>query len=278
MATQKFYVRRNVANDVEPKRGHCSLNPNVGTAVIKVKDFTRMNPLEFHGLKFHKDPQDLIDEVYKIVEIMRVSPVENAELSVINSKELLKFGSNEKRKGGLMMWVLLIRRNSKRSSRHGCSQFWQKFFGQVSLAKGVARVTWENVRPGMDNCFGCGKSGYKVKDFQLKAIKRTQVVTFKVLNEPIMSWEEVDYALKGQFISFLKSRKIISKGCIYHLIRVRDIDSETPTLESVLIVNEFLEMFLDDLSGIPPEREIDFALTSPRYDLYSSLPYGSDRT
>ncbi|XP_049406234.1 uncharacterized protein LOC125869865 [Solanum stenotomum] len=39
---------------------------------------------------------------------------------------------------------------------------------------------------------------------------------------------------------------------------VRDVDSKTPTLESVPIVNEFPKVFPDDLPGIPPEREIDF--------------------
>ncbi|KAH0781380.1 hypothetical protein KY290_000978 [Solanum tuberosum] len=65
---------------------------------------------------------------------------------------------------------------------------------------------------------------------------------------------------KGQFVSCLKAKKIISKGCIYHLVRVRDVDSETPTLQSVPIVNEFLGRFPDELHGIPPKREIDFGI------------------
>ncbi|WMV37349.1 hypothetical protein MTR67_030734 [Solanum verrucosum] len=104
---------------------------------------------------------------------------------------------------------------------------------------------------GLDGCFGCGKSNHKVKDFPLQANKgkngrqarpsgseldmvdfdsilgidwlhacyasidyRNRLVTFKVLNEPIMSWEGGNNVLKGQFISFLKARKMISKGCI----------------------------------------------------------------
>ncbi|KAH0765186.1 hypothetical protein KY285_001057 [Solanum tuberosum] len=43
-------------------------------------------------------------------------------------------------------------------------------------------------------------------------------------------------------------------------VLVRDVDSETPPLESVPIVNEFEEVFLDDLPGIPLEREIDFGI------------------
>lgn len=44
--------------------------------------------------------------------------------------------------------------------------------------------------------------------------------------------------------------KMIYKGWIYHLVRFRNMDSETPTLDSFLIVNEFPEVFPNDLSGI----------------------------
>ncbi|WMV09563.1 hypothetical protein MTR67_002948, partial [Solanum verrucosum] len=65
---------------------------------------------------------------------------------------------------------------------------------------------------------------------------------------------------KGPFFSCLKARKMISKGCIYHLVRVRDVDSETTALESVPAVNECLEVFPDDLPSIPPQREINFCI------------------
>ncbi|XP_070054444.1 uncharacterized protein [Nicotiana tomentosiformis] len=54
--------------------------------------------------------------------------------------------------------------------------------------------------------------------------------------------------------------KMINKGCIYHLVRLTDIDAEAPTLESVPVVNEFPEVFPDELPGIPPYREIDFGI------------------
>jgi len=61
---------------------------------------------------------------------------------------------------------------------------------------------------------------------------------------------------KGRVVSGLKDRKMISKGCTYHLVRVRDKDSETPTPESVPVVNVFLEMIPVNLLGVPLEKEI----------------------
>ena len=58
----------------------------------------------------------------------------------------------------------------------------------------------------------------------------------------------------GLFISYLKDRKIIYKGYIYHLVWVKGSRVESPTLESIPIVF----VFRKDLPGVPPKREIDF--------------------
>ncbi|WMV25524.1 hypothetical protein MTR67_018909 [Solanum verrucosum] len=47
---------------------------------------------------------------------------------------------------------------------------------------------------------------------------------------------------------------MISKGCIHHLVQVRDMDFVTPTFELVPIVNEFLKVFPDYLPGVSTER------------------------
>ncbi|KAH0658050.1 hypothetical protein KY289_026798 [Solanum tuberosum] len=97
-------------------------------------------------------------------------------------------------------------------------------------------------------------------------------------DEPILEWKGSSLVPMGRFISYLKARKMISKGYLYHLVRVKDSSSESPTLESVLVVNEFPEVFPDDIPGVPPEREIDFGIdllpdTQPIYiPLYRMAP------
>lgn len=79
---------------------------------------------------------------------------------------------------------------------------------------------------------------------------------------------------KGKFISYLKARKLISKGCIYHLVRVKSDDVNSPTLESVPVVNEFPDVFPYDLPGVPPNREIDFGIdVLPETKPISIQPY-----
>ena len=76
--------------------------------------------------------------------------------------------------------------------------------------------------------------------------------------------------LQGQLISYLRARKMISKGCVYNLVRLKDSNSETPTLELVQVVNKFSDVFLEDLPGVSPIREIDFGIellpdTQPKF-------------
>ncbi|KAG5568314.1 hypothetical protein H5410_064671 [Solanum commersonii] len=87
---------------------------------------------------------------------------------------------------------------------------------------------------------------------------RTRVVKFQFPNEPVLEWNSSSAVPKGRFISYLKARKLVSKGCIYHLVQVNDSSAEVPPIQSVPVVKEFPEVFLDDLPGVPPEREIDF--------------------
>ncbi|WMV55078.1 hypothetical protein MTR67_048463 [Solanum verrucosum] len=54
--------------------------------------------------------------------------------------------------------------------------------------------------------------------------------------------------------------------------RVKDVESETPSLELVRVVNEFPKVFPEDLPGIPLEREIDFGIDVLPDTLPISIP------
>ncbi|XP_070034287.1 uncharacterized protein [Nicotiana tomentosiformis] len=89
---------------------------------------------------------------------------------------------------------------------------------------------------------------------------RTNIVSFEFPGKPVLEWKGDAVAPNGKFISYLKAIKMISKGYIYHLVRVRDADAHSPTLQSVPIVYDFSEVFPEDLHGVPPDQEIDFGI------------------
>lgn len=83
--------------------------------------------------------------------------------------------------------------------------------------------------------------------------------------------------LKGRFSSHLKVRRMITMFFINHIVRVRDMDVEQPVLQYIVVVSEFLNVFPDELSNIPPQWEFDFAIlilfgTEPIYTPYRKAP------
>jgi len=57
------------------------VSPIVSGAAFRVRDFIKMNPLEFYGSKVEEDPKEFLYEVYKILDIMGVTLVEKVELA-----------------------------------------------------------------------------------------------------------------------------------------------------------------------------------------------------
>ncbi|KAL0544228.1 hypothetical protein IC582_019341 [Cucumis melo] len=61
-------------------------------------------------------------------------------------------------------------------------------------------------------------------------------------------------------ISVLKAEKLLRKGCTAFLAHILVVHREKLKLEDVPVVKEFLDVFPDDLSGLPPNREIEFTI------------------
>ncbi|XP_070057175.1 uncharacterized protein [Nicotiana tomentosiformis] len=90
-----------------------------------------------------------------------------------------------------------------------------------------------------------------------------KVARFYFPGEPAIKSKGDIATPKGTFISYLRARKMITKGCFYHLVGVREAEAKPLTIQSVQVVSEFPDVFPDELSSIPPEREIEFAIDAP---------------
>ena len=53
-----------------------------------LRDFSRINPPNFYGSKVDENPQEFIDEVYKILYAMGVSSSEKVELAKYQLKDM----------------------------------------------------------------------------------------------------------------------------------------------------------------------------------------------
>ena len=75
-------------------------------------------------------------------------------------------------------------------------------------------------------------------------------------------------------ISALEAKRLLLKGCESYLAHVVDTSVIEVNLENVLVVCEFPDVFLEDLSGLLPDRELDFGIeVLPGSALSFILPY-----
>ncbi|WMV30435.1 hypothetical protein MTR67_023820, partial [Solanum verrucosum] len=75
-----------------------------------------------------------------------------------------------------------------------------------------------------------------------------------------LEWEWVDKPKQANIISSIRARKLVGQGCLAYLAHIRDVEVESPSIESIPMVLEFREVFPTDLPSMPPDRDIDFCI------------------
>ena len=66
--------------------------------------------------------------------------------------------------------------------------------------------------------------------------------------------------LPSCLISALKAEKLLSKGCQAFLAYVVDSSDRGVEIGDIAVVNEYQDVFPEELPGLPPEREVDFGI------------------
>ncbi|XP_070042803.1 uncharacterized protein [Nicotiana tomentosiformis] len=101
-----------------------------------------------------------------------------------------------------------------------------------------------------------------------------KTVTLVMSGLPRLEWKDSLGCTPSRVILFLKAQRMVEKGCLAYLAFVRDVSADTPTIESVTVVMDFWNIFLIDLSGMSPDRDIDFSIDLvPSTQPISSPPY-----
>ncbi|XP_075108850.1 uncharacterized protein LOC142180697 [Nicotiana tabacum] len=101
-----------------------------------------------------------------------------------------------------------------------------------------------------------------------------KIVKFEIPNEPSFILRRSQVPDTCKIVSFMKAQRLLKKGCLGLLAIVNDTRKETVSIENVPVVREFFDVFLEDLPGLPPVREINFGIDLlPDTHLISIPPY-----
>ncbi|XP_070032769.1 uncharacterized protein [Nicotiana tomentosiformis] len=84
-----------------------------------------------------------------------------------------------------------------------------------------------------------------------------KTVTLAMSGLPRLEWKGSLGHSISKVISYVKSRRMVEKECLAYLAYIRDPSAKVPSMDSVPVVREFLDVFPADLSGMPPDRDID---------------------
>ncbi|GKV10897.1 hypothetical protein SLEP1_g22202 [Rubroshorea leprosula] len=99
-------------------------------------------------------------------------------------------------------------------------------------------------------------------------------VIFNILGEPEFSFQGSGSFAPPVLVSALQAQKYLVNGCQGFLVSVTDASSVTSRLEDIPVVREFPDVFLEDVPGLPLDREVEFAIDLvPGTGPVSKAPY-----
>ena len=88
----------------------------------------------------------------------------------------------------------------------------------------------------------------------------TKKIVFRKLGYLELEFEGDRRILPTCVISALEVKRLLHRGCEAYLAHVIDKSSLEVSIESVPVVCEFSDVFPIDLSGLPPDRELEFEI------------------
>ena len=86
-----------------------------------------------------------------------------------------------------------------------------------------------------------------------------KMVIFSIPGQPEFNFEGKHMDRPLHMISSLRASSLLRKGCQDFLAYVVSNENDLK-LENIPVVRDFPDVFLDELSSLPPEREVEFTI------------------
>ncbi|XP_042386795.1 uncharacterized protein LOC121978525 [Zingiber officinale] len=104
---------------------------------------------------------------------------------------------------------------------------------------------------------------------------KQRMVKLKLPNEKLLIFQAASRIAVPHMISMCKARRMLSKGCEGLLVHISvKSGTQRPSLEEVEIARDFSEVFPEDVTGLPPTREVEFGIQLvPGTTPVSKAPY-----
>ncbi|WMV45461.1 hypothetical protein MTR67_038846 [Solanum verrucosum] len=88
----------------------------------------------------------------------------------------------------------------------------------------------------------------------------TKSVTLDIPRREKLEWEWVYKPKQAKIISSIRASKLVEQGCLAYLAHIRDVEVESPSIESIHVVSDRREVFPNELHCMPTDRDIDFCI------------------
>ena len=89
---------------------------------------------------------------------------------------------------------------------------------------------------------------------------KTKVMEFYIPGETTLRLDVRGNLVSSALISGIRAKKLLNKWVQGYLAFLINILGDKVKLEDVLVVNEFFDVFTDELKSMPLEREIEFRI------------------
>ncbi|XP_021985732.1 uncharacterized protein LOC110881900 [Helianthus annuus] len=90
------------------------------------------------------------------------------------------------------------------------------------------------------------------------ACDKKQVMIKTPSGESITIQGDTHYGLPDQ-VTMLKASKCLKNGCVIYMAQVT-VDMPKPKIEDIPVVTKYPDVFSEELSSLPPERQVEFRI------------------